>query len=467
MKTFTMLLFLKFLIFSAASQVTFEKTYGYLHNDMAFSIKECADNTFITCGYSNSPVTGMPEIYILKLDAFGDTLWTKRVGRPLDHLEGLSISITMDQGYIITGSWYKNGIEAPFLLKLSEDGEEEWFVSYHDELYKGYATAVIQSSDSGYVFQGYRSSTDKEAKGSGPRIFIAKADNTGNLIWERSYGQNSRYPGKDIIETADGGFVFCGDWKILHYTNAFLFKANHAGNLFWSRNYGNADLDERAIGFKQTDDGGFIICGSRKPGWFNSQVYLIKTNPHGIQSWSRILDAQANPSSIDLTDDNGFIIGANNASNILLIRTNHEGDTLWTRGFGGVHTDVVYDILSTSDGGIIFCGTTQNQSNGGFDVYVVKTDAKGLLTGNKPLDQKVASITVFPNPTRGLLYVKTSQDQFYYSLFNLVGEEVLAGKTSTNPKTNFGIDLRPYPKGLYLLKVNCQSDIKTFKIIHH
>lgn len=467
MKTLIFLSFLKILVLSAVAQVTFEKTYGFLHNDVAFSIRECTDNNYIICGYTYSLKTGMSEIYILKLDQFGDTLWTRRIGEHGQHLEGLSVSITHDQGYIITGSWFNNGVEAPYLLKLSKDGEQEWVVSYHDELYNGYGTAVIQSSDSGYVFQGYRYSTNKESKGSGPRIFIAKADSAGNLVWEKSYGHLSRYPGKDILETTDGGYVFCGDWKIPLHSNAWLFKSNHAGNLLWSRNYGDSNSSELAKSFKQTSDGSFIVCGTRNPGWINPQVYLVKTDANGYYLWSRILDGQASGSAIDLTDDNGFIVGANKSGNILLIKTDHEGDTLWSREFGGVNSDIIHDIRTTSEGGIIFCGGTQNQSNGGFDVYVVKTDSNGLLTSIKPSVQKAVSFTVFPNPTSGFFSVNTNLDRFDYYLYNIIGEQILAGNVSPYAKTNFGIDMRGYPKGLYLLKVNCQSDIKTFKIIHH
>ena len=58
-------------------------------------------------------------------------------------------------------------------------------------------------------------------------------------------------------------------------------------------------------------------------------------------------------------------------------------DTLWTRTFGGVANDMGYDVERTSEGGYIITGWTQSFGAGGYDVYLIKTDAGGNMLWEK------------------------------------------------------------------------------------
>jgi hypothetical protein len=58
-------------------------------------------------------------------------------------------------------------------------------------------------------------------------------------------------------------------------------------------------------------------------------------------------------------------------------------DTLWTRTFGGTANDMGYDVECTSDGGYIITGWTRSFGSGGYDVYLVKTNASGTLQWEK------------------------------------------------------------------------------------
>ena len=53
------------------------------------------------------------------------------------------------------------------------------------------------------------------------------------------------------------------------------------------------------------------------------------------------------------------------------------GDTLWTRIYGGDERDYGSSIQQTTDGGYIIVGRTVSFSAGGFDVWLLKTDANG------------------------------------------------------------------------------------------
>jgi hypothetical protein len=60
-----------------------------------------------------------------------------------------------------------------------------------------------------------------------------------------------------------------------------------------------------------------------------------------------------------------------------LIKTDANGDEVWTRTFGGGNWDYAYSIQQTSDGGYIVAGFAEGFGAGSSDVYLIKTDANG------------------------------------------------------------------------------------------
>lgn len=86
--------------------------------------------------------------------------------------------------------------------------------------------------------------------------------------------------------------------------------------------------------------------------------------------------------------DKGYIIvgtttsfGAG-GSDIWLVRTNVDGDTLWTKTYGGTGNDRIQWAMNdnmqiTSDGGFVFVGSTTSYGSGSEDAWLIKTDANG------------------------------------------------------------------------------------------
>src|SRR5678816_4575392 len=63
---------------------------------------------------------------------------------------------------------------------------------------------------------------------------------------------------------------------------------------------------------------------------------------------------------------------------IYLVRTNMNGDTLWTRIYGdGLSDNEGNDVVETDDNGFAVTGGVQNFGLGGKDMAFIKTDANG------------------------------------------------------------------------------------------
>ncbi|MEP7170786.1 MAG: T9SS type A sorting domain-containing protein, partial [Bacteroidota bacterium] len=164
-------------------------------------------------------------------------------------------------------------------------------------------------------------------------------------------------------------------------------KTDSSGNLLWSKTFGGTGDDEgRSV--QQTTDGGYIISGYKEKGsaFIDLDIYLIKTDSNGNLLWSKTIGGTGDEIgfSVQQTTDGGYIVlgitysvGAGGLD-VYLIKTDDNGNSLWTKTFGGTNDDWAGSVQQTTDGGYIITGYTQNFGSGGYsDVYLIKTDSLG------------------------------------------------------------------------------------------
>ncbi|MBN1983827.1 MAG: hypothetical protein JW795_19990, partial [Chitinivibrionales bacterium] len=321
--------------------------------------------------------------------------WSKAVGTlRRDYAE--SIQMTSDGGLIIAGGGVNTLTEGSFdayVLRMNASGDTVWTRHFGDNRYE-YVRSICQTADGGFIMVG----TAVGYGDTNTNIYVLRMNAEGNTLWDRAYGGSGDDDGYSIINTFDGGFVIAGNTD--SYGNggpdAYVIKINAIGDTLWSRTFGGSNYDE-AYDIIQTADSGFVFCGySESYGIGGKALYLVRLNSHGQKMWSKDYGGCADDigRSIRTVSNEGFIITGNTSSfgsqkQVYLVRIDTNGDTLWTRHYGGKNDDEGFGVVHTPDNGFVVAGYTQSFDSS--DVYLIKTSSSGdtmwtLCDGGDSLD---------------------------------------------------------------------------------
>ncbi len=250
-------------------------------------------------------------------------------------------------------------------------------------------TAVQQTTDGGNILVGRTSATAN---------FVLKLNANANTMWSKTLTTTDALQLKCVQQTSDGGFIAAGT-----LTNAttlksriYMARLNNIGDTLWTKTYGGTMVDA-ANSVKQTTDGGFIVGGSTNSyGSGITSVYVIKTDSDGNISWAKTYGSPVTNSTqfcndIQKTSDGGYILtgtsGYTTTKEILVIKLNAAGDTLWTRGFyqvtGGITptSPIGKSIIQTTDGGYLVLGTSE-QGSFFSQASIIKLNSSGNPTWN-------------------------------------------------------------------------------------
>ncbi len=236
--------------------------------------------------------------------------------------------------------------------------------------------SVIKTSDDGYAVVG------KKEMDSNIDVYLLKTDANGATIWETTFGVSSEEDAYSVIQNADGGFTVLG---LDYASGTFLSKTNASGDLLWTK---SVAPEIRCYDFVKTPDDGYALVGEFIGSGQNYYTYLIRTNSSGDTLWMRKFGDPGEintPYSLALTDDGGFVLTGETTSSpstgendLFLIKTDANGNLLWDKRFGTpALIEQGYSVLQTSDGGFLVGGTVVDALTEKSAGFLVKTDADG------------------------------------------------------------------------------------------
>ncbi|MBI2279767.1 MAG: T9SS type A sorting domain-containing protein [Bacteroidetes bacterium] len=178
-------------------------------------------------------------------------------------------------------------------------------------------------------------------------------------------------------------------------TGGFVTKYDTAGAILWTSYFGGND-DDYIFNTIETFDKGFLITGLNRAAGVSGATFLIKINKDGVKEWEKFYDTNNNDIGMDVIEcsDSSILLLvntssfadkiahvseyiSNDASKIILLKTDKMGNEIWRKYFGGINHDFGKRIVTDGNNYFYFVGSSLNNTNGSFDLTLNKIDSAG------------------------------------------------------------------------------------------
>jgi len=472
----TKIFLLIFLIITAQAvyaQIMFQRHYGGTADDYGCRVLQTDDGGYLVAAITESYGEGYRDIFLVRTNEFGDTLWTKTIGGTGGEQPN-ALKVTNDNNFIIVGSTssYGEGGYDVYFLKLNQNGDIIWAKTYGGILDED-GCDVIQTIDEGYLVVG---TTMSYATGFSS-MYIIKTDSVGDTLWTKTYEEKSANTGISVIQLIDGGYFIVGQTLLpgqMSTSDCYFVRTNVSGDTIWTKTFGGADYDG-AFEINKVAGGNIIISGTTKSyGQGGYDIFLSMVNTSGDEIWMKTYGGVDDDygGMFSPSNDGGYIItgytksfGAGN-QDMYLIKTNNSGDTLWTKTFGGNDNEWGGSVKQTSDNGFVVVGNTNSYGNG-YDVYFVKTNSAGISGFARIINENI-ECKVFPNPCFGFLNIEsniTDNTDFNIDVYDISGKRMFEKKVSTDESNMYSLDLTGLREGFYILQLCFENKCVTKKLL--
>ena len=488
---FFTILFLFLQNLSAQSlQVIWEKTYDAGDFEYPATVIPSRDTSLLICGNKINTADGNSDILLIKTDSFGNILWQSLYGGSRDDIS-VSVFENSDKTYLVIGS--TNSFSHMtfdydiYLLKLSANGDTLWTKTVeNDSTYERAYSSIITADNNILVVGTVQSFSDGIQN-----MLVIKMNKNGNIIWEKTFGGDVSEIGESVLETIDNGFLITGETTSFgistpFYTNVYLVRTDANGDSLWTRYYGNTWYDySRSI--IAVDDNSYIVSG-----WYAtngaevSDFYTLRIQDNGDTTWTYLYGGGGYEYSFDIikTGNNEFIlIGNTNSSgagsyDIYLVNIDSSGDTLWTKTFGSAIYENAKGALKTDDGHYIIYGDRKPHSHSNVsDILLAKINLNGtsdigetnnslpsgfILEQNYPNPFNPSTIIKYSIPVSAFTQIKV-YDMLGMEITTLLNEYMQAGNYEMEFNAEFFAGI--LPNGIYFYRIIAGEYSDTKKMI--
>jgi len=434
------------------------------------------------------------DFHLVKLNQQGQEVWEKYFsGNNHDYLS--ATVATQEGGFLISGTSYsgksldkkddsKGGSDI-WLIRLNEFGDELWQKTLGTNVDEE-ARSVIQTTDLGFFIAG---NVQNSSKGYGSKdVLIIKLDKNGKELSQSIFGSKGLDEVEKMIPTRDGGALLGiysrsdigGSKQTENFGEGdyWIVKLSKDGKVEWEKNYGGKGDDHlRTLALTST---GFLIGGeSRSERSGNKTVgieegtdlWLISLDEKGQEQWQKSYnfknrDILMGMSVIHSSDDKtskGILLGGytqaegrieTDDETFWMLYLDGVGNEQWRRyvkGESRKREERLSDIKLNRDGSIILAGTSADELG--------KENWKIIKLGDKQLDQLIEKqdIKIYPNPVSDYAYVEIGFDfkDADITLYDMGGRQLQNIKTK-NRVTK--INTQPLIQGAYLIVIKTDTN---------
>jgi len=311
-------------------ELEWQRRYGGEDTEVGAAAAQSDDGDIVVGGYTRSYGAGEDDWYALRLNPDGDVIWEQTYGG--GHYDQCCSVQALHDGFSLFGyTWsFGAGEKDYWLIRIDADGETLWSRTYGGEDFD-FGRAHVQTADGGWALTGYAMSIGNRGKNMG----LYRVNEDGDEIWARAYGGDANDDAFALIQTADGGFALAG-YTILDEDNpddmdGWLVKTDADGELQWNALY-SGNRQESWNDLKQLPDGGYILIGTTdSQGAGSHDMLTARYNADGELLWSQTYGGRLTDRGVSVTvSEEGYTYAGNTMLNgeaaVWLIQTEPEGD---------------------------------------------------------------------------------------------------------------------------------------------
>jgi len=250
-----------------------EKKYGNPNTvSRGRSVKQTTDGGYIVVGLTWLSFDSLFLVYLIKTDSLGNFRWSRKYGG-IGTEDGFSVQQMVDGGYIIAGftTSFGHGEQDVYFIRTDLLGDTLWTRAYGG-MQNDCANEVQITTDGGYVIVGSTNSFSSRSQ-----VYVIRCDSQGDTLWTRTYRSPGNSIGQSIKQCSVGGFIIAGMTRSLKKgdQDIYIIKTDSLGNICWTTTYeklGN-DIGQKVL---ETKDKGFIISETISDPDNGTQVHLMK-----------------------------------------------------------------------------------------------------------------------------------------------------------------------------------------------
>lgn len=376
--TITLLLFSNF-IYSQE----FQHVYGGEGMEHFMSLKQLDNESYVGIGTVMSFGPGSLNLLVSCVNSMGDEVWTKALGDQ-NQSEGQDLELDADGNLIITG--YYRDLETNnadvLVIKMSPQGDVLWSKHYGGSGTDGGKSIDVMSDGSllvTAVSNSYSSNGDYD-------FVVFKISDMGEVLWTRSFGTAQYENALKGIELTNGNIAVFGhsDNDNSSAYDVVLAMLDAQGEFLWGKSYGEAG-DEIAWSMLEHNGALYMSGDTDSMGAGFADPYILKADYDGNLEWQYTFGGpQSDHATSLMVSKEGMLVAAGLTAtgsvgglDMMAFKFSPDGDLLWSKSYGESEKDVLFDGITTADGGYLLAGYTRSWEAEVSDIYLVKANERG------------------------------------------------------------------------------------------
>ncbi len=166
-----------------------ERAVGGEGNDVAHAVCEAPGGGFVVVGETSS-LSDSRDVYLVHVDAHGDTVWERAIGGP-DAEQGVDLQPAEDGGWVLAARLFRGPEDGGiYLVAVDRDGRPRWEELVRDPAgpVRNFPAALVEAPGGGWIIAGHTDTSTTAAD-----AFLLGVDPRGRRVWEKAFGNVDQF----------------------------------------------------------------------------------------------------------------------------------------------------------------------------------------------------------------------------------------------------------------------------------